>query len=272
MSLLSMNQVSTFRWSLDQDVERYCQAGYDGIGVWRQKLADYGEQEGIELIRASGLRATNLMWAGGFTGSDGRSVEESVADAAEAIRTAAALEAPCLVLYSGGRNNHILSHAARLLRAALDPLVDLAGELDVTLAIEPMHAACAADWTFLTDVESALDFVQSYDAPHLQLAIDSYHFAHDQALLANLDQIVPWTALVHLGDRREPHGIDHNRAPLGTGRLPLMGFIQGLRDAGYAGDFDVKLLGREFDPRRYDALLHGSREFFERCAAPVESK
>ena len=41
MTLLSMNEITTFRWSLEQDVENYQQAGYRSIGVWRQKLADY---------------------------------------------------------------------------------------------------------------------------------------------------------------------------------------------------------------------------------------
>ena len=78
-------------------------AGIRGIGVWRQKLADYGEEKGVELLAESGLEVSNLLWAGGFTGSDGRTLRESVNDALEAIRLAADLRAGCLVVYSGGR-------------------------------------------------------------------------------------------------------------------------------------------------------------------------
>ena len=36
MTLLSMNQMTTYRWSLAQDVENYQEAGYSAIGVWRK--------------------------------------------------------------------------------------------------------------------------------------------------------------------------------------------------------------------------------------------
>ena len=88
MAGLSVNEITTYRWTFDQDVARYRAAGIEAIGVWRQKLADYGEERGIELLRESGLNVSNLLWAGGFTGSDGHSYEESIEDAREAIRLA----------------------------------------------------------------------------------------------------------------------------------------------------------------------------------------
>ena len=96
-----MNETTTFRWSFEEDVAHYAAAGIPAIGVWRQKLSDCGHDRGIELLRDSGLKVSHLLWAGGFTGSDGRSYRESVEDAAEAIRTAAALSTHCLVVYSG---------------------------------------------------------------------------------------------------------------------------------------------------------------------------
>ena len=60
--MLSMNELTTYRWTLPQDIERYAAAGYEGIGVWRQKLADYGEEDGIDLLAESPLQVTNLLW------------------------------------------------------------------------------------------------------------------------------------------------------------------------------------------------------------------
>src|SRR6476659_5618667 len=115
MSLLSMNELTTYRWSLGQDLENYREAGYGGIGVWRQKLID-DEDLAIERLTASGMNVSNVSWAGGFTGSDGRTLAESIDDAATAIRFAGSIMAGCLVIYSGGRNNHTYRHAGRLLR------------------------------------------------------------------------------------------------------------------------------------------------------------
>jgi len=266
---LSMNEVTTYRWTFEEDVRRYAEAGYQAIGVWRQKLADFGEEKGVDLLAESGLRVTNLLWAGGFTGSDGRSLQEAVEDALAAVRLAGAMNAGCLVVYTGGRNNHTFRHAERLLRMALDQLLSLAEAADVTLALEPMHPACASEWTFLTDLESSLALVESYQTPHLKLVLDAYHFGHDPSVLANLSEIVPHIALVQLGDRLTAHNIDHDRCPLGEGVVPFSQLLCNLSEAGYEGDFDVELAGQDIELHGYEKLLAISKQTFERLTAAV---
>jgi len=269
---LSMNEVTTYRWTFEQDVERYCEAGYQAIGVWRQKLSDFGEEEGIDLLAESGLQVTNLLWAGGFTGSDGRSLEEAIDDAAHAIQLAGAMNAGCLVVYSGGRNNHTFRHAERLLRMAIDQLLSFAEAADVTLAIEPMHPACAAEWTFLTDLESTITLVESFQSPHLKMVFDAYHFGHDSSVLANLKEIVPYTVLVQLGDRLAAHNIDHDRCPLGQGVVPLSEILCSLLEAGYEGDFDVELAGQDIELSDYEKLLFTSRQAFGELLTPIRGR
>ena len=266
---LSMNEVTTYRWSFEQDVQNYLAAGYDAIGVWRQKLADFGEEQGIDLLADSGLAVTSLLWAGGFTGSDGRSQREAIADAAHAIRLAGAMNAGCLVVYPGGRNNHTFRHAERLLRSAIDTLLEYAEDAEVTLAIEPMHPACATEWTFLTDLESTITLTESYDSPYLKLVFDAYHFGHDRALLANLHEIVPHTALVQLGDRNTAHGIDQDRCALGKGFVPLPEIMQRFIEAGYQGNFDIELAGQDIELSDYQHLLVASKQTFDSLLQPV---
>ena len=153
MMQLSMNELTTYRWSFEEDVQHYAEAGIPAIGVWREKLADYGEEHGVELIIESGLRVSALLWAGGFTGSEGRTYKESVQDAREAVQLAAALHAGCLIVYSGSRSGHTHNHARRCCAAALADLIPLADEFGVDLAIEPMHPGCAAEWTFFDRLE-----------------------------------------------------------------------------------------------------------------------
>ncbi len=96
-----MNEMTTYRWSFEEDVQRYAAAGIQAIGVWRRKLSDFGEARGIELLKQSGLAVSNLLWAGGFTGSEGHTFRESIDDAIEAIRVAGAMQAKCVIIYSG---------------------------------------------------------------------------------------------------------------------------------------------------------------------------
>jgi sugar phosphate isomerase/epimerase len=266
MTLLSMNEITTFRWSLDEDVENYVAAGYQAIGVWRQKLVDGDEDQVIDLLAGSGLEVSNLLWAGGFTGSDGRSMAESIDDAAEALRLAGALAARCLVIYSGGRNNHTFRHAGRLLRSALDKLLPLAEVLDVPLAIEPMHPACAADWTFLTDINSVLAIIDDLQSDYLKLAYDTYHFSLAGAETGFLAEIAPHIGIVHLADRCGLPAVDQDRCPLGAGRLPLQSIVSSLQEAGYSGAFDVKLIGPQIELRNYAQLLDQSQAAFNELA------
>jgi sugar phosphate isomerase/epimerase len=258
MMLLSMNEITTFRWSLEEDIERYQQAGYSGIGVWRRKLSDSDELLAVRQINNSGLAVSNLMWAGGFTGSDGRTLQESIYDAREALELAADLQAGCLVIYAGGRNNHTQRHAMRLLRMAIDELLPNAEMFDVPLAIEPMHAACAADWTFISDLETTLELVEDYQSPALKLSLDTYHLPIESSQRAQLERVTPHVAIVHLADRCKPPTPEHECCPLGRGLLPLADIVQALQDGGYAGWYDVKLIGPEIHKDRYWTLLKDS--------------
>lgn len=267
MAGLSINEVTTYRWSFEDDVTHYRACGIEAIGVWRQKLADFGEAKGVELLAGSGLAVSNLLWAGGFTGSDGHSYRESLADAREALHLAAALGTRTLVVYSGSRNGHTQNHARRLFTSALGELLPLAAELDVALAIEPMPAGCAEGWTFLTTLEDSLALVQGLNNPYAKLAFDTYHWGHEPEIAARIGAMAEHIGIVHLGDGRCPPEREQNRQRLGDGTVPLACIIKALRQAGYDGYYDVELFGEEIENSDYRQLLEGSRRAYERLLA-----
>jgi sugar phosphate isomerase/epimerase len=260
---LSINELTTYRWTLDEDVYHAQKSGFDAIGLWRRKLSDFGEDRAVELLADAGLTVSCLGWAGGFTGGDGRSLDESIRDGLAAIGSAARVGAECLIVVAGGQNNHIRPHRNRLFRQALDELLMAAEVADVPLALKPMHPSCAGEWTFQSDLEQALELVALYPSPHLKLVYDHYHFPgliHNAALLADL---VPHLALVQLGDARLPHSIEQQRCPLGEGLLPVWATVAALCEAGYTGSFDVELMGPEIEAFDYERLLVETRHAFD---------
>lgn len=266
MARLSMNEVTTFRWSFEEDVAQYAAAGYTALGVWRQKLSDYGEERGIELLHKRGMAVSNLLWAGGFTGSDGRSFRESVDDALEAIRLAAQMRASCLVVYSGARAGHTHSHARRLLRDAFRELTPIADDYDVNLAIEPMHAGCAAEWTFLANLDEALALIDAAESPRVKLAFDTYQLGLEPGIVERIPQIASRIAVVHLGDSKQQPDGESNRCRLGDGAIPLKQLVAALESSGYTGFYDVELMGEEIESADYRDLLEHSRHAFEQIA------
>jgi sugar phosphate isomerase/epimerase len=262
MARLSISETTTFRWSFEEDVTRYVAAEIPAIGIWRHKLSDYGLTKAIDLLRVGGLKASHLFWAGGFTGSDGRSHRECIDDAAEAVRTAAALDCRTLVLYSGPRAGHTYNHARRLVQAALRELIPLAAELDVTLAFEPMHPGCAAEWTFLTSLDITLDLLHIVGSPQVKMALDTYHLGLQGDLPGRIAEIVPQVAIVQLGDARRPPDGEQNRCRLGEGIVPLGEIVAALKAGGYDGYYDVELLGEEVEANDYGSLLEHAKEAF----------
>ena len=264
MAALSMNELTTFRWSFEEDVTRYREAGLEAIGVWRQKLSDYGEEKGIELLAESGLAVSNLLWAGGFTGSDGRSYDDSVTDGKEAIQLAAAMKADCLIVYSGGRAGHTANHARRLLIGALGEITPLAEQLGVTLALEPMHPGCAAEFTFITTLDDALAVIKEVGSPSIKLAFDTYHLCQDGETLERLAEAAAQIAIVHIGDSHAAPVTEQNRCLPGDGAIPLADVIAALARGGYDGYYDVELIGEDIEATDYCELIAKSKEACER--------
>ena len=270
MARLAISELTTLRWSFEEDVARYAAAGVAAIGVWRQKLGDFGEEKGAELLADAGLAVSSLQWAGGFTGSEGRSHDDSLSDALAAIDTAELLSAGCLIVHSGARGSHTGNHARRLLRQALDQLLPVAEKRGVALAIEPTNVDCGRDFTFLHCLDETLRLLADYNSISLKIALDTYHWGHEPSLLARLPELVPHLALVQLGDGREPPRGEPNRCPLGEGVLPLAEIVGSLSAAGYDGDFEVELMGEEIEAAEYSEIIsRSSRKFAEWIAATV---
>ena len=262
MAELSMNETTTFRWSFEEDVAQYAAAGIPAIGVWRQKLSDCGSSKARDLLQHSGLKVSHLFWAGGFTGSDGRSYRESVEDAAEALRTAAELGCRTLVVYSGPRAGHTYNHARRQEQGALIELAAEAGPLGVTLAVEPMHPGCADQWTFLTTLDDTLELMEAVGSPQVKMVLDTYHLGQENRLIERLAAILPRVAIVQLGDARRPPEGEQNRCWLGQGVVPLAEITAALKAGGYDGYYDVELLGEELEAADYPTLLRHAKQVF----------
>lgn len=266
---LSINELTTYSWSFERDVTEYSSRNVGAIGVWRSKLTDYGVEKGAELVREHQMQVSSLHWAGGFTGSDGRSYEDAVRDAGEMIEMATVIDSPCLIVHSGARGGHTNNHAARLFRSALERLLPQAEEHNITLAIEPMHPGCGLEWTLLKTLEETADLLHEFESEHLQLLYDMYHFpAPSEAMLAEL---APRLAIVQLGDCNRPPCGEQNRCPLGEGEVPVRDLVVELEALGYDGYYEVELRGEDVETLSYCDLIQRSIDVFGQCQVPQAS-
>ncbi len=269
MNTLAISQLSTLRWNLEEDVEAYVARGFTGIGVYRPKLEDFGIDRAVELFAESEMQVTSLSWAGGFTGSDGRAYQDAVADAINAVHDAAILQAETLIVLAGGRNNHIRNHARRTLCEALREVSSVAEDFGVRLSVEPIHPGCGEEWSFVNDLRSTLDIIETVASPALGIVLDTYHVGMDKEVVRWLPDVVPHLHLVQLGDAKHSPLGEMNRCLLGDGCVPLQTILATLADHQYSGPLEVELIGEDVEPLTYDEILDHTRAFIDRTMGPV---
>ena len=270
MNTLAISQLSTLRWTFDEDVHAYANRGFKGIGIYRPKLEDFGLERAIDLLAEASLGVTSLSWAGGFTGSDGRAFEDAVLDAVAAVQDAANLRAETLIVLAGGRNNHIRNHARRTLCDALNEVAQVAEDLGVRISIEPIHPGCGNEWSFVNDLQSTLEIIEAVNSPQLGLVLDTYHVGMDEEVVRWLPDVIPYLHVVQLGDARHSPLGEMNRCLLGDGCVPLRSILGTLRDCDYQGPFEVELIGEDVETLSYEELLDHAKDYTDQALGPVE--
>src|SRR6056297_206601 len=271
MNTLAISQLSTLRWNFEEDAAAYAAHGFRGIGVWRPKLEDFGLDRTIDLLAEASLSVTSLSWVGGFTGSDGRAFDEAVADAIAAVRDAANLQAETLIVLAGGRNNHIRNHARRTFCDALQEIAAVADNFGVRLSIEPIHPGCGDEWSFVHDLKSTLEIIESVGSPNLGLVLDTYHVGMDEEVMNWLPDVIPHLHLVQLGDGKHSPIGEMNRCLLGEGSVPLQTIFETLSRYGYNGPMEAELIGEDVETIPYEDLLNHTRMFFDRLLGSVQN-
>ncbi len=278
---VSICQFSTYRWSFYEDVIRYSTHGFETMGLWRQKIDDFGRSAGIDLLYENKMSVSSVHWAGGFTG-DGRTFSDAIEDAIESIHLASQVDADCLIIHPGSRNGHTTSNARRLMNSALSQLVPVAADYGVKLAIEPMLTRNAASWTFIERLEDSFELMEKFPAQYLGWVFDLYHFGFDAELFETLENQIQRLQLVQLSDRKlilektgkSEQGRDSFRLPLGKGETPIEAWLGKLQSLGYTGKYELEVHGASVKDLDYFSLLDDTIDFLgsQRISEMLESR
>lgn len=255
LARLSLNQMTTPRWCLEEDLENYSDAGLSAIGLNWQKFDDEALAAEVDRIRRSRLKVSSLGWCGGFTGGGGQSFPESMIDARRKLRIARQIDAQALVVIPGVQFTHIRSHAMRLAMQAVKELCDAAADCDVRIALQPMATLFFKNWSFLNRLDETLKILDRVNCPSAQLCFGTYHLWKEPRLLEMLPQIVDRIAVVQLSDWREPPRSENDRLLPGDGTIPLREIITALEQAGYQGMYEVEVWSRDLWKMEHHELV-----------------
>jgi sugar phosphate isomerase/epimerase len=240
---LALNQATTKRWTLAEAIAGCRAAGIEGLGVWREPVADVGLATAAAMLADSGLTVTSLCRGGFFTGPD------AAAENWRAVDEAAALGPTTLVLVCGGlpAGSRDLSAARQAVADGLAALVPYAADRGVRLAVEPLHPMFAADRSVVNTLAQALDLAERFPANQVGVCVDTYHVWWDPDLAGQLrragsrvfayqvcDWVVPLPADMLLG-----------RGHLGDGAIDFRHVTELVTAAGYTGFVEVEIFSAE---------------------------
>lgn len=262
----AVNQATTPFWTLRQDVVGCQEVGVPALGLVRRKLEHPSATTGLTALFESSIDVSSLTWTEGFTGSDGRTFDAAVEDGIEAVKLAGLIGAGTLVVDTGGRNWHILTHARRLLDEGLAILADEADRHDLVIGLRPMHPTFGAERSFLGTVAGAIDVLDQHARESLGLVFDTRQLWFERDLVDRLPEWASRTCLLQVSDwRREPRP-GANCVQPGKGQLPLTRLLAGLQENGFAGDCEATLVSRHLGSRNYIEVMMTARRRFEKLA------
>ena len=245
--------------------EAHClrQEGIRQIGAWRRKIEEFGEERAADLFLDHDLTVSSLSWAGGFVHTDRRSRAEALDDAVEAIRMARLLRAGQLLVTTGHRHGHTVNHARKMVVEALRELADLAGELGIGLAIQPVTESYSNESAFASTFKRALDLLHRCQHPQIGLCLDTYQWRSEwPTALERIAEIVEHVRVVALGDSKTPY-TDGDRCLPGTGDIPIRRIVSELEATGYRGAYEFHWPSTQAWSNLHADLMNQVRKAFE---------
>jgi sugar phosphate isomerase/epimerase len=251
---LSLNQITTSRWSVAEAAEGCARAGIRQIGLWRDKVAEAGgATAAAQAVRDAGLTVSSLCRGGFFTAPD------AIADNRRAIAEAAELGTDLLVLVCGGLppGSRDLPAARRMVEDGIAAVLDDAVAAGVRLGIEPLHPMFCADRSVITTLGEANRLAERFPVEHVGVVVDAYHVWWDP----DVEQEIARTRILafHVDDwiLPLPEGALLGRGLPGEGCADLPRLFRAVSDAGYTGPIEVEVLNQRVYDTPGDEVLAG---------------
>lgn len=253
---LSLNQITTAGWSLEQAVEGCVRHGVRSIAPWRDRVAEVGVQRAAQLVRDAGLHVSSLCRGGFLTGATAAQRADAEHENRSAIEEAAALRADCLVMVCGPPVGRDLAGARDAIAHGLERLVPHAREAGVKLAIEPLHPMMIGERSAIVTLDEATTQALRFDVADVGVIVDAYHLWWDPELEHAIARAGRRILGYHVSDWLVPTtSMLQGRGMMGDGIIDLATIGGWVEEAGYDGPIEVEIISAEHAGRDGDELL-----------------
>jgi sugar phosphate isomerase/epimerase len=250
----SLSQITTLGWSFARDVEAFAAAGAPAIGVSVAKLEREGVPSAARRVREAGLRVSCLTSSGPFPLGDEAGERAALGRTRRHLDAAAELGADCLFVLAGSAGVLSWEEAAARARPLIEELLPLAERARVRLALEPT-SQLRMDLSFLHSFHEALDFAEGLGSPWVGVVLELNNAWIERGLYENIRRRTGGIAIVQVSDFKVGTMRASERVVIGDGDIPLRRICRALDQAGYAGWYDIELLGPAIEAEGYESVV-----------------
>lgn len=230
-----MSQISSWGWSVEEDLAFYAEAGIGTVGVALRKLTDPTD---VQRIAAAGLHVADVIGVG-----TGR--------VAEGVDLAERLGADAVVLTTGPAGPLSWEEGADRFAATMAPLVGRADAAGVALALEHTNSL-RADVGFVHTLRDAVDLARRVG---IGVCVEVNACWGERALGETVRRGIDVIRLVQVSDYAVGTTSTPDRLVPGDGDIPLRRVLGELLDAGYEGVFELELVGPRIEEEGYRSAI-----------------
>ena len=245
---VSLSAISSFKWTLDEDLAFYERAGITAIGASLAKLEAAGIEEGARRLRDSGVQVTNLIGIGPFRLDQPEQWDTQRDRIRKALDAAEALSADCMILTTGPAGQLPWEDAADALEAALQPVIEDANGRGIPFGLEHTNSL-RPDVGFIHSLRDCVDVARRMG---IGVCVETNACWAERGLADTIRSGVETFRIVQVSDYAiGTHCTPDRRVP-GDGDIPFDRILGQMLAAGYEGAFDLELIGPKIDEEGYE--------------------
>jgi sugar phosphate isomerase/epimerase len=264
-SRLSLNQITTPKWSVAEAIEGCVRHGVPSIALWRHKIQEAGLDACVRHVNDAQIHISSVCRGGMFPASTESERKKNIEDNFRAADEAAALHADSLVMVVGGSAGVGIEEARKMVVDGIASLVPYARERGVRIGLEPLHPMYAAERSVLVTIAQALELASDYPPQDVGVILDSFHIWWDPMLGKLIAQSTGRILGFHVSDWLVPlPDMLLGRGLMGDGVIDNRKLRALVEQAGYTGPIEVEIFNRALWDSDPDTVLTQVIERFER--------
>jgi len=262
---LCIHTITTKPLKFEEACAKYAALGVKGISIWRDAVEGLESTRVKKCLKENDLNPISYVRGGFFPALGPGKRNAAIEDNLKMLQEAAEMEIPMLVLVCGAEPRQSLQISRKQIKEGIETILSLARELNVKLAIEPLHPMYADTRSAITSLKQANDLAEFFNDDHVGIAVDVYHLWFDDDLENQIRRCGKNNNLFayHICDWNVPtKDMLLDRGLMGDGCIPLKQIRGWVEDSGFQGFNEVEIFSTKFWESDQDIYLNSIVEAY----------